>query len=102
MTPFIIPCLAPPFADLYTYSNSERDLGNCKTETELFAHFKFIVNEMFRIIKPGRLLSFHCTNCQHQKSVMDILALEILGDLIKMFQDSGFIYHSEVCTGNNL
>jgi len=89
---------SPPFADLYTYSNSERDLGNCKTETEFFAHFKFIVNEMFRIIKPGRLLSFHCMNLPTSKERDGYIGIrDFRGDLIKMFQDAGFIYHSEVC-----
>ena len=89
---------SPPFADLYTYSNSERDLGNCKTETEFFAHFKFIVNDMFRIIKPGRLLSFHCMNLPTSKERDGYIGIrDFRGDLIKMFQDAGFIYHSEVC-----
>lgn len=50
---------SPPFASLYTYSNSERDLGNCRSRAEFLAHYQFIVKELYRILKPGRLLSFH-------------------------------------------
>ncbi|MBF9653872.1 hypothetical protein IAI21_10975, partial [Streptococcus pseudopneumoniae] len=50
---------SPPFASLYTYSNSDRDMGNCKTTSEFYEHFRFLVRELYRVIKPGRLLSFH-------------------------------------------
>jgi len=51
---------SPPFASLYTYSNSERDLGNCKSTEEFFTHFEFIAKELFRVLKAGRLMSVHC------------------------------------------
>lgn len=50
---------SPPFASLYTYSNSERDLGNCRSRNEFFEHYAFIVPELYRVLKPGRNLSFH-------------------------------------------
>lgn len=50
---------SPPFASLYTYSNSERDLGNCRSRNEFFQHYRFIARELYRLLKPGRLLSFH-------------------------------------------
>ena len=53
---------SPPFASLYTYSNSDRDMGNCATHDDFYAHFKFLVPELLRVTKPGRLLSFHCMN----------------------------------------
>lgn len=53
---------SPPFASLYTYSNSERDLGNSRTYEEFFKHYQFVAESQFRICKPGRLLSFHCMN----------------------------------------
>src|ERR1019366_3652200 len=53
---------SPSFASLYTYSNSMRDMGNVRTHTEFYEHFKFLVPELLRVTKPGRLLSFHCMN----------------------------------------
>ena len=48
---------SPPFASLYTYSNSERDLGNCRTTSEFYEQFMFIVSELYRVLMPGRLIS---------------------------------------------
>jgi len=89
---------SPPFASLYTYSNSDRDLGNCRTRSEFYNHFKFIVSELHRIIMPGRLISFHCMNLPTMKSRDGFIGLtDFRGELIKLFQDAGFIFHSEVC-----
>lgn len=55
---------SPPFASLYTYSNSDRDMGNCKSTSEFYEHFRFLVKELLRVVKPGRLLSFHCMDLQ--------------------------------------
>lgn len=89
---------SPPFASLYTYSNSERDLGNCKTDEEFFNHFEFIAEQLFRIIKPGRLMSFHCMNISTSKERDGFIGMrDFRGDLIRLFQKVGFIYHSEVC-----
>lgn len=89
---------SPPFASLYTYSNSERDLGNCKTDEEFFEHFEFIAKELYRIIKPGRLMSFHCMNLPTTKERDGFIGMrDFRGDLIRLFQKCGFIYHSEIC-----
>src|SRR4051812_32685781 len=58
---------SPPFASLYTYTNSERDMGNCKSDEEFFEHLGFLVPELMRITKVGRLLSFHCMNLPSSK-----------------------------------
>src|SRR5256885_799792 len=58
---------SPPFASLYTYSPSERDMGNCSTHEEFFQHFSFLVPKLFRVIQPGRNLSFHCMNLPTSK-----------------------------------
>ena len=89
---------SPPFASLYTYSNSERDLGNCKTQNEFFEQFKFIVEQLYRILIPGRLMSVHCMNLPTSKERDGYIGInDFRGDLIRLFQDCGFIYHSEVC-----
>jgi len=90
---------SPPFASLYTYSNSERDLGNSKDNAEFFEHYaKFIAPELFRVLKPGRLISFHCMNLPSSKERDGVIGLkDFRGDLIRIHQAAGFIYHSEVC-----
>ncbi len=89
---------SPPFASLYVYSNSERDLGNCRTDAEFFEHFSFIAAELFRLLKPGRNLSFHCMNLPATKERDGYIGIkDFRGDLIRIFQRAGFIFHSEVC-----
>ena len=89
---------SPPFADLYVYSNSERDMGNCKSKSEFYEHFKFIAKELYRIMMNGRLVSFHCMNLSTNKQKDGFIGItDFRGELIKLFQDCGFIYHSEVC-----
>ena len=89
---------SPPFASLYTYSNSDRDLGNCKSDEEFFEHFEYIAKELYRVLKPGRLMSFHCMNLPTSKERDGYIGIkDFRGDLIRLFQNMGFIYHSEVC-----
>ena len=89
---------SPPFASLYTYSNSDRDMGNSKDHDEFYLHYKFLVGELFRALKPGRLLSFHCMNLPTSKQNHGFIGLrDFRGDLIRMHVEAGFIYHSEVC-----
>jgi len=88
---------SPPFASLYTYSNSDRDMGNCRTHSEFYEHFAFLVKELMRVTVPGRLLSFHCMNLPTSKARDGYIGItDFRGLLIRMFQDAGWIYHSEV------
>jgi DNA modification methylase len=89
---------SPPFASLYTYSNSDRDMGNCRTHSEFYDDFRFAVNELYRVLMPGRNVSFHCMNLPTSKERDGYIGIEdFRGDLIRIFQSAGFIYHSEVC-----
>lgn len=89
---------SPPFASLYTYSNSERDLGNCRTTTEFYQQFKYIVDELYRVLMPGRLISFHCMDLPLSKERDGIIGIrDFRGELIKLFEESGFVLHSQVC-----
>jgi DNA modification methylase len=89
---------SPPFASLYTYSNSERDLGNSKNKHEFYEHFEFIVNELYRVLMPGRLMAVHCMNLPTSKSRDGFIGIDdFRGDLIRLYEKAGFIYHSEVC-----
>ena len=89
---------SPPFASLYTYSASVRDMGNCASHGEFFDQFRFLVSELYRVTMPGRLLSFHCMNLPTSKTRDGVIGLsDFRGDLIRQFTDAGWIYHSEVC-----
>ena len=88
---------SPPFASLYTYSNSDRDMGNCKTDDEFAEHFGYLLPELYRVTMPGRLVSFHCMNLPTTKERDGFIGIrDFRGDLIRAFQEAGFIYHSEV------
>jgi len=89
---------SPPFASLYTYSNSDRDMGNCKNYEEFFIHFKFLISELMRVTKPGRNCSVHCMNLPTSKSKDGMIGLkDFRGEIIRAFQEFNWIYHSEVC-----
>lgn len=89
---------SPPFASLYTYSDALADMGNCRSHAEFYEHFEFCVAELFRVLKPGRNLSFHCMNLPASKERDGFIGIwDFRGELIKIFQKAGFIFHSEVC-----
>jgi len=89
---------SPPFASLYTYSNSDRDMGNVRDGEEFGKQFGYLVPELLRITKPGRLLSFHVMNLPTSKARDGYIGItDFRGELIRTFVDAGWIYHSEVC-----
>jgi len=89
---------SPPFASLYTYSNSERDMGNCRSNSEFFEHYSFLIGEVLRATKPGRLSSVHCMNLPTSKSRDGFIGLsDFRGAIIRAHEEAGWIYHSEVC-----
>lgn len=89
---------SPPFASLYTYSNSPRDMGNVRNDEEFFEHFAFLIAELRRVMKPGHNVSFHCMLMPTSKERDGYIGLkDFRGDLIRAFQAHGFIYASEVC-----
>lgn len=89
---------SPPFSSLYTYSAMPEDLGNCKTNEEFMEHYGFVIEQLYRTLKPGRLLSFHCMNLPSSKQKDGVIGLkDFRGELIRAHCNAGFIYHSEVC-----
>jgi hypothetical protein len=89
---------SPPFASLYTYSNSPFDMGNCKDQSEFFEQFIHVTAELYRVTMPGRLVSFHCMNLPTSKERDGFIGItDFRGILIRAFQDAGWIFHSEVC-----
>jgi hypothetical protein len=89
---------SPPFSSLYVYSDSERDMGNCENDAQFFEHFGFLVADLFRVIKPGRLCSVHCMNLPSTIANNGYIGIrDFRGDVIRCLQSKGWIYHSEVC-----
>lgn len=88
---------SPPFASLYTYSASERDLGNCADYEQFWDHFSFISRELARVIKPGRNICIHVAQLPLTKVSHGVTALwDFRGDTIRHFQSAGFHFHGEV------
>lgn len=89
---------SPPFASLYVYSDSERDMGNSESDEQFFAHFRFLVSELYRVLMPGRCVSVHCMNLPSTISHQGYIGIrDFRGDIIRCFQSCDWIYHSEVC-----
>lgn len=89
---------SPPFSSLFTYSNSDRDMGNNQSYEDFSQHFSYLVDEMYRITMPGRLMAVHCMQLTTSKANDGFIGIkDFRGDLIRMFQSKGWIYHSEVC-----
>ncbi|HYD58933.1 MAG TPA: DNA methyltransferase [Noviherbaspirillum sp.] len=89
---------SPPFESLYVYSNIDRDMGNSKDSEEFWAHYRFLIAEQFRIHKPGRLVAIHCMNLPTSKVKDGYIGIrDFRGEIIRAYEDAGFIFHSEVC-----
>jgi DNA modification methylase len=88
---------SPPFAQLYAYSPSARDLSNSRDRAEFFAHYAFIIREQLRVTMPGRLAAIHVQQITLQKVMHGHMGLtDFRGEVIKAFQDEGWIFHGEV------
>lgn len=86
---------SPPFADLYCYSDAEEDLGNCRSYAEFMDHFGFVVSELARVIKDGRICAVHVIDIPAMKERDGYIGLkDFPGDVIRLFERFGFIYHS--------
>ena len=86
---------SPPFAELYTYSSHVEDMGNSKDYDEFFEQFKYLVIELKRIMRSGRIVAIHCMDTPIQKGKEGYIGLrDFSGLLIKLFQDNDFVYHA--------
>lgn len=87
---------SPPFANLYIYSDDLRDMGNCKNEAEFFTQFDYLIPELYRILKPGRICAVHCKQLARYKTSHGASGwYDFRGDIIRHFEAAGFQYHSE-------
>lgn len=88
---------SPPFASLYTYSNSPRDMGNVRNDAEFFGHLDFLIAQLRRVMMPGRDISFHCMDMPASKERDGYIGLkDFPGNLLRAFEKHGFIFHSKV------
>lgn len=89
---------SPPFADLYSYSDSVEDLSNCKDYAEFFTHYRYLTEQIYRVMMPGRIVAVHCMDLPtHKRSGQEIGLRDFSGDIIRMHQDIGFVFHSRHC-----
>lgn len=89
---------SPPYASLYTYSNSDRDLGNSVNDDQFYEHFAHVVAGLHRVTKPGRIVCVDVMNIPAMKERDGYIGLkDFRGDVIRAFQKAGFIFHSEHC-----
>lgn len=93
---------SPPFASLYTYSASRRDLGNCSGFDEFFQHFSYLIPEILRVTMPGRRCAVHCQQLSTTKAVHGFIGWrDFRGELIRAFQAGGWVYDGEICIDKN-
>lgn len=87
---------SPPFLSLYTFSNNERDLGNCRTDKDFFDQFEFLIRELYRTTMPGRLVAIHCMNLPTSKTRNGHIGIkDFRGDIIRAFEKIGWFYSAE-------
>jgi len=93
---------SPPFAELYVYSDKAEDMGNVKDYQEFEQHFKYLIPELKRVLKPGRICAIHCMDLPIQKGKEGFIGLrDFSGMLVNWFQDEGFIYHARTTIWKN-
>lgn len=88
---------SPPFSHLFIYSDSERDMGNAANDAEFLEHYGFLVRDMYRVTKPGRLTAVHCTDMPRTKVSHGTGGLwDMPGDIIRAHAEAGWTYHSRI------
>lgn len=88
---------SPPFASLFTYSPSERDLGNSASRAEFIEHYGFIIRENLRITKPGREVCVHVQQLTTTKATHGYVGLtDFRGDVIRAYEANGWRFYGEV------
>ncbi len=88
---------SPPFSSTYLYSDSPRDMGNCVDDVQFLRHYGYLAHELFRVLRPGRVLAVHCKDLVNYKGRDGMAGLrDFPGDLIRSHQEAGFSFHSRV------
>ena len=88
---------SPPFSHLFIYSDSERDMGNVRSDAEFFEQYGYLLRELYRVTKPGRLTAVHCSDMPRTKSMHGSVGIyDMPGDIIRAHEDAGWTYHSRI------
>ena len=95
-------CYSPPFADLFTYSDSDRDLGNNRDWAEFFRHYDFLIKEILRVTKSGRVTCVHTADIPAMANRDGYIGLkDFPGEVIKAYESAGWIYHGYAVVAKN-
>lgn len=88
---------SPPFESLYTFSDDPRDMSNCRDKETFWTHYKFLIGEVLRATKPGRLCAVHCMQLPTSKMRDGFIGIrDFRGEIVRAHQDAGWYFHSEV------
>ena len=88
---------SPPFAGLYIYNDSVSDIGNCADDAEFAEHYRFLVPELLRVLRPGRIVAVHCKDLVYYRTQRSTAGLrDFPGDLIRAHTEAGFDFHSRI------
>ena len=88
---------SPPFSNLFVYSDSANDMGNAANDAEFFEHYKFLIEEKFRVTKTGRLSAVHCSELPSSKWKDGVIGLkDFPGEIIRAHQEAGWVFHSRI------
>ena len=88
---------SPPFESLYTFSDDPRDMSNCRDKDTFWTHYKFLIGEVLRSTKPGRLCAVHCMQLPTSKMRDGFIGIrDFRGEIVRAHQDAGWYFHSEV------
>lgn len=88
---------SPPFGDLFVYSDSDADMGNSSSDGQFFEHYKYLIKEMARVTKPGRLSAVHCSDLPFRKWKDGKLGIkDFSGDIIRAHEEHGWTLHCRV------
>lgn len=93
---------SPPFSDLYVYSASDRDLGNCQSVDQFLAHYSFFIGEIMRITKPGRITAVHVSDIPAKLARDGYIGLkDFSGDVIRAYIDGGWVFDARIPIDKN-
>ncbi len=88
---------SPPFSGLYIYGESQSDMGNCADDDEFLSHYRFFARELYRVMRPGRIVAVHCKDLVFYKNQRGRAGLrDFPGMLIREHEEAGFTYHSRI------
>jgi hypothetical protein len=89
---------SPPFEGLYRFSAYDRDISNNGDTESFFEHYAFLIQELLRVTRPGRLHSVHCMQLPRNKGRNGFIGMrDFRGEIVRAYEDAGWYFHSEVC-----